>query len=212
MSEKSTPCAGAGPAGGVTNGASVLSPFTCATVEVRVATGMTSIPSTAAASAALTEGAMISSKPPSRAASARQRAPRTGRTSPFNPSSPTKRRLAAVGEARPQIWSIARATGRSSEAPTFRKPAGRGLRVPRAPGGGKPAVAKRRANALARLPDARVRQADDGEAGEPRGNVDLHVQDTGVDSHDGGGMNSGKHRVLLGARRRQPRGMRTSGA
>jgi hypothetical protein len=53
-------------------------------------------------------------------------------------ASPTKSRRAAVGDARPQIWSSATTTGRSSEAPTFLNPAGARFTVTEPPGVGKP--------------------------------------------------------------------------
>ena len=81
----------------------------------------------------------------------------------------------------------------------------------RAAGRREAAVPQRGADALARFPDARVRQPDDVEAGEPRGDVDLHVEDTGVDSQNGSGMDSGKH-VASSVRGEACGGMRTTAA
>ena len=66
----------------------------------------------------------------------------------------------------------------------------------------KPAVAQRRANPLSRLADARIRQADDRERGQSRGDVDLDVQNPGFDSDGRGGVDSGEHDASSAEERR----------
>ena len=63
------------------------------------------------------------------------------------------------------------------------------------------AVAKRRADPLPGLADARIRQADDREGGEPGRDVDFHVQDAGFDSESCGGVDSGEHGASLAKER-----------
>ena len=57
----------------------------------------------------------------------------------------------------------------------------------------KPGVPERRADAFAGFADARVREPHDVETGESPRDIDLHVQNAGVDPQEGGGMNTRKH-------------------
>ena len=57
----------------------------------------------------------------------------------------------------------------------------------------KAAVLQGRANALARLPNARVGEPDDREAGKPVGSVDLDVENAGLETQGGGRVDPGEH-------------------
>ena len=60
-------------------------------------------------------------------------------------------------------------------------------------------VLQGRADALAGFPDGGVRQADDREAGEPAGCVDLDVEHARLEAEGRGRVDTGEHENLLGA-------------
>ena len=75
-------------------------------------------------------------------------------------------------------------------------------------GNGKPLLLQRRADAVPGFTDARVRQAHDVETRESFADVDLDLEDAGVDPEEGGGVDTGEHEASS-VRGERPRGMRT---
>jgi hypothetical protein len=61
---------------------------------------------------------------------------------------------------------------------------------------GEAAVPERGTDPLARFPDARVRKTDDRERRKARRDVDLHVENAGVDPDRRGGVDAGEHLPL----------------
>ena len=120
-------------------GARSSRPATCATTAPRCGAGRTSTPGTAAASAAFSGATTRRSLPCAREASAIERTPGTGRTSPSRASSPTR-----VIPSRPSAGTspvaarIAIATARSNPVPLFGRSAGARFTTRFRPGRGRP--------------------------------------------------------------------------
>ena len=132
-------------------------------------------PSTSAASSrAARARARASAVRPARSLGDRERA--AGRRAPL-PSRRARRTARARRAARAGSWplaaSTAHASARSRPGPALRTSAGARLAVIRARRELEARVEDRRADALARLADRRVGEADDRERGQARADVDL---------------------------------------
>ena len=153
-------------------------------------------PGTIAASAALARGSehargcrRAAPRPPTGST------PRVGCMAPSSDSSPTHaaRRRGRARRARPPAARTPSAIGRSKPAPTLRTSAGARFTVMRCVGIVEARVADRGAHAIAALAHAGVGQADDGEAGEPVGDVDLGEDEDGLEAGERGGADAREH-------------------
>ena len=85
------------------------------------------------------------------------------------------------------------ATARSRPAPTFRTPDGARFTVIRCRGHGSSLDSRRGPYPVPRLATGGIGQADDGEAGQARGDVDLDDDPMTVDAQQRGGRHGGQH-------------------
>ena len=134
------------------------------------------------------------------------RPPTTGRSAPSRPSSPRK---AIDRTARSSSCSSATSTptamARSRRGAALAHARGRQVDGDAAAGPGQPARQQGGPHPVTRLAAHGVGRADDGEAGQPAGHVDLDDDGMAVDAEEGGRRDGGEHGGPPRSREREPR-------
>ena len=168
-----------------------------ANAAARSVAGWTSIRSTNPASAADSSGTTTRATPRRASAATIDRIPGTRRSSSPSDSSPISAR-APFALACSDPSRIATAIAALSDAPVLRRSAGARLTGDSSRREDQTAVPDRTAVALPGLLERGVSQADDREAGQPRGDIHLDPDHPAVDQVQGCGEDRGQHQRRLG--------------